>query len=401
MNAARTGSREPGDARERAFALRVARSPLWWGVVFALWTVFGVLTTAHFFLRAGGTLSILNGLVTIVPFYWMWAPLTPVVLHITERLDFNSMPWQRAIAGHVGGALSITLVHGVLYGAVLGLLPRVYGGDLLDRVLGTLVRHGAGDVLTYAVVVGGYLAFLQYRRARDREFAASRSELRASRLEAQLSNARLEALKMQLHPHFFFNALNTVSTLVLKGEHRAAIRAIARIGELLRVTLAFAKTQELPLAEELALVERYLEIEQLRFGDRLRIETEIAPEMRRALVPSLILQPLIENAIRHGLRSLPAGGCICISAVRVSDAARLRVSDNGPGVPVAEGGQLREGIGLANTRNRLAELYGSRGFLRLECGEAGGTVATLEFPFRTEPAIPSKGERDLARGGQS
>ncbi|MGV3531253.1 MAG: sensor histidine kinase [Chthoniobacteraceae bacterium] len=209
-----------------------------------------------------------------------------------------------------------------------------------------------------------------YRRSQERE----RRELE---LSASLAKARADALKMQLQPHFLFNALNSIAELVHR-DPQAADAMIGALSDLLRLTLETSGEQELPLRREMDAVERYVAIEQVRFGDRIRVQTEIPAETAAALVPNFLLQPLVENAIRHGLQPQSSAGELKISAQREGEQLRIEVSDNGSGL--REGNPARQGIGLANTRARLKELYGDRASLELR--SEGGVQVIVRLPFR-------------------
>ncbi len=211
-----------------------------------------------------------------------------------------------------------------------------------------------------------------YRRFKE-------EEIHASGLETQLAQAQLQALKMQLHPHFLFNTLNAVSTLVRTNKNEAATDMIAGLSDLLRLTLESSGAQEVTLKQELEFLERYLEIEQIRFGDRLRVRMDIEPGTLHARVPNLLLQPLVENAIRHGIAPRAEAGLIEIRAVREDDILRLHVRDDGPGLP--EGDRVHNGVGLSNTIARLERLYGSAQRVTLANAEDGGALITLELPF--------------------
>jgi sensor histidine kinase YesM len=230
-------------------------------------------------------------------------------------------------------------------------------------------------VLMYWFVVFAHLGWHYYRRFRERE-------LQAAELQQKLVEARLEALRMQLNPHFLFNTLHAVSALIHEDPN-AADRVLARLSELLRLSLDQSKPQEVPLSEELAFLDRYLEIEQTRFADRLQVEKEVEPETERALVPYLILQPLVENAIRHGIEPREDTGRLAIRAHRSNGTLQLRVSDNGAGLPEEKGTPLREGIGLSNTRSRLQHLYGDGYRLELVSAPGGGLEARIDIPYRT------------------
>jgi LytS/YehU family sensor histidine kinase len=231
------------------------------------------------------------------------------------------------------------------------------------------------SVLIYGTILGVGYAFNYYVKFRERE-------ARASQLEAQLAQAQLHALKMQLHPHFLFNTLNGISGLVRDGSNKAAVRMIAGLSDLLRHTLDTEAQQEVPLRRELEFLELYLDIQQMRFPDRLRVRMEVAPETLDAQVPNLILQPLVENAVRHGIAPRAAPGTVGISARRDDSLLEIKVYDDGPGLRpntrTGEGG----GIGLANTRARLAQLYGTGHRFDVRDRPEGGVEATLVVPFR-------------------
>jgi len=213
-------------------------------------------------------------------------------------------------------------------------------------------------------------ALLFYRRSKERE-------RRSLELEATLAKSRLEALTMQLQPHFLFNALNAIAALVHKNPD-AADEMLAALSDLLRLTLETSREQELPLRRELEFVERYLMIEHVRFGDRLQFELDVAPETEAALVPTFLLQPLVENAVRHGLEPRSGNGKLVIRARRDNGSLRLSVEDNGVGL--SDGKPGREGIGLANTRARLHELYD--GAANVELRNRDGLTVELTLPFR-------------------
>ena len=215
---------------------------------------------------------------------------------------------------------------------------------------------------------------------------AQERERRAGQLEAALAKARLEVLKGQLQPHFLFNALNTVSSLI-QAEPEKAEAVLARIGDLLRMTLQEANNSAIPLRREVAFLERYLDIQQMRFADRLRVVLDVPADVSEALVPTLLLQPLAENAIRHGIEPRPAGGTLRLSAARSGGELCIELHDDGVGIS-ADGrnghGTAGHGVGLANTRQRLEELYGARHHFSVAPDPAGGTVVTIRIPWQAE-----------------
>jgi two-component system LytT family sensor kinase len=235
-------------------------------------------------------------------------------------------------------------------------------------------------MIVYWVVVFGHLGWHYYQRFRERE-------VQTAQLQHELVEARLEALRMQLNPHFLFNTLHAISSLIYDNP-QAADRVVARLSELLRLTLDQTKPQEVPLSEEMAFLDRYLEIEQTRFSERLRVEKEISPETQNALVPYLILQPLVENAVRHGIEPREEPGVLKICAARKNGRLELLVRDNGEGLDAKIDVEASKGIGLSNTRSRLRHLYGEDCRFELSPAAGGGLEARVEIPFHT--GVPSK-----------
>jgi LytS/YehU family sensor histidine kinase len=216
--------------------------------------------------------------------------------------------------------------------------------------------------------------------------------LGAARLAAQLKEAELQALRMQLHPHFLFNALHSVTALVLKNENKEAVRMINRLSELLRFAIRDNETHWVPLKQEVQFLDRYLEIEQIRFRDRLTVSMSIETETLNAEIPNFILQPLVENAIRHGIAMQSSAGTVTLTAIRKNGALYLEVRDDGPGLPVNWKQLGKDGVGLRNTRARLEQLYGSEYVFDLSNGKERGAVAALTIPFRMANQEPAEGE---------
>ena len=204
------------------------------------------------------------------------------------------------------------------------------------------------------------------------------------RAELLAHEARLRALRFQLNPHFLFNTLNAVSTLVAESRNAEASRMLSRLGDFLRATLERPESHEIPLSEEIDFARRYLEIEEIRFGDRLKVEVAMEPGLGRALVPPMILQPLVENAVRHAIQSREEGGSIVIAARRLEGSLALEVEDDGPGLEGTR--EPRRGVGLSNTRTRLLELYGGRADLRLARSRRGGLAVSIRLPWRSSAA---------------
>jgi sensor histidine kinase YesM len=241
------------------------------------------------------------------------------------------------------------------------------------------------NVVVYWAILGFSHALAYYRESRERA-------LQAFQLESQLAQARLQSLKMQLNPHFLFNTLNTVSQLIYE-EPENADRMITHLGDLLRMSLDAGSEHQVTLRQELEFLERYLEIQKARFGDRLTTQFDIDPCLYDVLVPTLILQPLVENAIRHGVGPRSAPGRIEIHAQSQDSMLCLRVSDNGSGLPEGESA-VKEGVGLGNTRARLKHLYGADQSLAFCNRPGGGLVVTLAFPLRIKSLAIAPTERE-------
>jgi two-component system, LytTR family, sensor kinase len=308
--------------------------------------------------------------------WYAWGMLAPGIIWLAGKFSFERQRWVSSLAVHlaigVGVAFAKWQLDNLLLHYVLGFRTRTSLAFVFHQ-----------SVVTYWLLVGATQACLYYRRYRE-------GELRSAQLGAQLAQAQLQALKMQLHPHFLFNTLNAISTLVHR-DPEAADRMIARLSELLRLTLENAGVQEVPLAQELEFLERYLEIERTRFADRLVVRMDIAPEALDARTPYLILQPLVENAIRHGIAARSSAGCIVVSARRDNGKLVLEVGDDGPGITSAAS-ISNKGVGISSTRARLEKLYGSAQRFELRNGEKGGLVVTLAFPF----CLARSGENGVA-----
>ncbi|MBL9138467.1 MAG: histidine kinase [Verrucomicrobiales bacterium] len=314
---------------------------------------------------------------------WMPAAVLGLgVLGLADRCPFDRQRPGRWIALHLVSCVVYTLAFAVSHAALLTGQTSVRGkvfefGPLLGKIL---IFYTVTNLGFYWLVVLGHHGWRYYQQFRERE-------RRAIELEGQLATAQLEVLRMQLNPHFLFNTLNTVAALVHEQPHTAE-RMVTRLSELLRAGLDSPHAQEATLREELRLLERFLDIEQVRFSDRLRIEIEAPEELLDLQVPTLIFQPLVENAIRHGIEPLEAHGHIRVSARRENERLILSVEDNGPGPSKAPGSCTRRGgIGLSNTRSRLRHLYGDDQSLELIARKGGGTEARVSVPVRQNQTV--------------
>lgn len=298
---------------------------------------------------------------------WIWAALTPVTLWLTRHASLAPGKRARSAAVYGTAGAGFFVVSGTLewlLATALGMGSEGFWHTLLSecvetRLLGFL-----------AVIALGHSAYY---------FGLYRTRhLHASDLEARLAKTHLQVLRMQLQPHFLFNTLNTVAELV-HSDPDTADQMITRLGRLLRLSLDHAGHQVVPLRQEIDFLRMYVEIEQVRFQDRLQIVWDLSPDTLDAAVPTLLWHPVLENAIRHGVTPLAGRGRIVIVSCRQGDDLRLEIRDNGMGLP--EGGVPREGVGLRNIRERVSQLYGSRGQFTLERAKAGGTAAILQIPF--------------------
>jgi len=355
---------------------------LQWALTFLGWTCIALFFASQTYLSykySGGEAHWRIVLEINLCQWYVWGLLAPGIIWLARRF-----PLER---GRLASSLGIHLAAGVGVALVKWQLDNLLRHYVLGFERSTsliLVFHQS--LVTYWLLVGATQAYLYYQRYRQ-------GELRAAQLGTQLAQAQLQALRMQLHPHFLFNTLNAISTLV-HNDPEAADRMIARLSELLRLTLENVGVQEVPLAQELEFLERYLEIERTRFADRLIVRTEIAAEALDALTPYLILQPLVENAIRHGIATRSLAGCIVVSARRDGRMLVLEVRDDGPGMACGEGAS-KDGVGISSTRARLEKLYGSAQRFELRNAERGGVVATLAFPFRVSASSPSSEEGEV------
>jgi two-component system, LytTR family, sensor kinase len=254
------------------------------------------------------------------------------------------------------------------------------------------------NYLIYWLIAGGWMAWDYNRESQDRKLQAAQLELKTTQLEQRLTEARLLNLKAQLHPHFLFNALNTISAFVEK-DPRGARQMIEHLGDLLRFSLEHSEDQETTLAAELAMLDHYLAIQRVRFEDHLQLRMEIAPDALPALAPSLILQPLVENAIRHSVAQQTTPVCVTIQAARENGHLRLQVSDDGTGLPAGWHWEAHAGVGLTNTKQRLEQLYPAAHQLTVSNAEGGGVTVEIVLPFRTNGAKPEEGGHGKDQNG--
>jgi two-component system, LytTR family, sensor kinase len=359
-----------------------------WTIV---WTIVGLsfgFRTYFFNARLGFDISLASVVSSYLIDFYLWGLASPLIFFLCRRFPIE----RRNFLSHAG----LHILSGLVLIPVVVLLsiplywylgfPDPNHIRSIDQLFSKIVMNPITlheSLLAYSATLIVAHAILYYRRARDRETQAAQLAAQTARLSEQLVQAQLSALKMQLHPHFLFNTLNSIASLLHK-DPETAHRMISRLSDFLRMTLKNSETHSVTLERELEFLNTYLEIEKIRFQDRLIVEMRIEPAARGAQVPNLILQPIVENAVRHGLANVEADGLLRISAVRVNGSVLIEIDDNGPGF--GRGGRKKTtggGVGLVNTRARLEQFYGADfSFEIAEKADSPGTRVSLEVPFR-------------------
>jgi two-component system LytT family sensor kinase len=355
-------------------------------LIFGAWTVFGLIAANQYYMQfelRGDPIPWRDALLAGLFEALLWALTTLAVFWLARRFPLERGRMLQGIAVHLFGAVVLSLARVAVVVEVGQQVEWLPDTPFNRQFWGRFHQY----LLYYVLLLGIAHAVLYYGRYRERERAAER-------LAAGLTEARLQALKMQLQPHFLFNTLNAISALI-PAEAKPARRMIARLGDLLRIALEHEETQEVTLREELAFLQPYLEIEQARLEERLTVVMEIAPETLDARVPHLVLQPLVENAIRHGIAPRIKPGRVEISATRGADDRflHLEVRDDGPGVSRDNQARTRKGVGLTNIRSRLEQLYDGEHRFELENHPEGGAVVRISLPFRRADQGAGREER--------
>lgn len=384
-----------------------ARSPtgrdIWrdwrsYAVVALVFTMFALVNGAQAYVsnhvRGDGTLvwwlAVLNG----VPFWLSSLILLPPIVWAARRSPLQRRGWQRAVGFHLGFSVVHSAVR-LLLAATIGFHLFNWLGDdpkFSSLLSGVFAASFAGAVTLYWSLVGAVLAVDYYTSARERERQVAQADIRAARLKANLERARLDWLRSQLNPHFLFNTLNSVSTLAQQRRTEEVVKTLADLGDLLRATLRHSAAM-VPLDEEMELLDKYLDIERLRFGDRLTIEVDIEPAAGAASIPSLLLQPIVENALKHGLGGVRGPVGIWISGRLREGRLELEVVDSGRGFRTG----WSEGVGLSNTRARLRQIYGDDATVTIAPRERGASVR-LRLPLVEESGEAPAEAMDGPRG---
>jgi two-component system, LytTR family, sensor kinase len=346
-----------------------------WTLV-ALWTVPAALSTFEtvmFTRQSGHPAPVYRAFASEAPGWYTWALLTPLIIRLGQRFPLDRRPRPTALAVHIAASLAASTLVAIV-SALAGSLVLQSSAGLPAMIRAWFLSGLAGTTIAYFAVLGVSYALLNTARLRARE-------RHAEQLAAQLTEAQLGALKTQLQPHFLFNSLNAIMALVRDQDTSGAIRALGLLSDLLRTTLQSGPTHEIQLRAELAFIRQYLAMEQLRFGDRLHVDYAIADDLLEQLVPTFILQPLVENALRHGVTRTRQGGRIEIAASSTADRITLTVRDDGKGLPTGWQDGAADGVGIANTRSRLTRMYGPNAQLTIApAPTSSGVVATITLP---------------------
>jgi hypothetical protein len=350
-----------------------------WPVAPIVWLSIGLFDASRtvIAMRSEGMNHAWPQLFVVLLMAWLvWIPVTSPILRLSRRHPlFAGRPTRRAVAVHVAACLAFLVTSAALLTALdMALNPWLLDpppADFLD-----CWQHKISEsLLPYGLLYGAILGMAELLDSRRR---AAAIEIERARLDEQLARARLAALRSQIEPHFLFNSLNAIAALVREARGADAVAMIARVGDLLRRAIDGAERQEVALGDEIEMLGHYLEIQKLRFGERLDVALDVPPGLASAPVPSLILQPMVENAIKHGIARRAQGGAIRVSAEAEGAVLTLSVYNDGPPVDPA----ARDGIGLANTRARLERLYGAGFALSLRDAPPDGVTARLTVPLR-------------------
>jgi two-component system, LytTR family, sensor kinase len=303
-----------------------------------------------------------------VPIWYYWALVLPLIGHMVRRFPLTLSQWRASVGPHLLAAVPLALVASAVVTALPILLDHRSLAHIVDSYVGAVNLRLLFDLVTYAAITLALTATSLWREAHERE-------LRSAHLETELATARLHALHSQLKPHFLFNSLNTIAMLMRIGQTQQALHLLTRYGRLLRTAIE-SDRHEWPLSEEIAFLQRYLDLEQARFADRLSVDIQIDDAAGQAVVPTFVLQPLVENALGHGLRHVEHGAYLRLRAERDSEQLTVTVEDNGAGLPDGWSFEEDAGIGLTNTARRLTHAFGDAHRFTV-CNGATGVVATI------------------------
>lgn len=351
-----------------------------WLLIFGGWTFAAVFLASHQSLQnyfSDNSVSFFSILRWQLASSYGWLALTPLILWLTKKFSPEGQMFHRNLSILISTGMFVILLQLAVNALILpplGFPPYRKFETYLDAYRFMFLTNFPWSLLIYFTVLGTIFVTRYYRKFRERE-------LRTAQLESNLARARLQVLKMQLHPHFLFNTHNAISELIHKDPD-AAEKILTNLSDLLRISLEKLDVEEVPLEQELEFLKKYVEIEQTRFQDRLQFKMNIAPVTLDAVVPNMLLQPLIENAVKHGITPLKRGGTIKLESMKKNGHLLLKISDDGIGAGNAK--NLIKGIGLANTKARLIHLYKNNQSMEIESNKGQGLSVKLKIPFKTE-----------------
>jgi hypothetical protein len=348
------------------------------GIFVAVWTVIGIAGSVHCYFSyasLGEPMSWAKSFALGMSLWYAWAILSLIIYQWTRWLPLEVGLWPQRLAIHIGAGIIFALLKLVMDFPIIKFIycpqPELLTFSVFFPM--ALVGYFFRYLLISWLLIGVAHGIWYFQKYRDRE-------KRASQMEARLSQARLQILRMQLQPHFLLNALNTIASLVHSDPERAD-EALCKLGDLFRFVLEHSGAQEVSVRDELDFIESYLEIEKLRFGSRVGVNIQVDRHVWQARVPQLLLQPLVENALRHGINGRVDPGRIDIRVIQAGERLRMEVSDDGPGLTEDKSPTARGGVGLSNTRARLQELYPDAHHFELCNRPSGGALALVELPL--------------------
>jgi two-component system LytT family sensor kinase len=343
---------------------------------FAVFLSLSLLYAAQFIannLKLGRSPEIVDNLITSLLQWLPWCFLVYIVLRITKRYPIERKKWAFSIPLHLAVWVFLSMLHSIMFTIAFILIYSVEASNFLNYFFTMWIKTLHFNFLVYAVIVSVGQMWDYYKKNQE-------NKLKASELEGRLAKAQLEVMRTQLNPHFLFNTLHAILALVRK-EPETAEAMLVRLSGLLRKTLETSKLQEVPLSEELDFLKIYLDIQKIRFRDRFSVNFDVGPETLGVLIPNLLLQPIVENAIRHGIAPHAEGGKLKVSSRLEEKSIVIEVRDSGPGFPAGAENLFEKGFGLKNTRDRLQFLYGQNDLLILENAKDGGARVVIRIPL--------------------
>jgi sensor histidine kinase YesM len=366
-----------------------------WLTLYAIWTVPILMLASGYYFVLSGTKNAMGWWTILFEyscFFYFLASLCPPIYRLTGRIRFTPSNWRQTTLVHVLVTILVLIGLQVLTGIEMA-VTNWTRASVLDSIINQLTNsrsiYRSILYLVYYLVVVGAMIMIRWNRQRKAQEARTRElEMKASRLESQLTNARLQTLKMQLRPHFFFNALNTISALVEDKQNELAFKTIAQLGDLLRSSLKLPTATTIPLQQELEFIDKYLAIERIRFSDRLKTGFDVPDDCLDLMVPALILQPLVENCIHHAAAAQSAPLLVRVRARQDKQSLVLEVGDDGPGLPANWSMDSHAGVGLENICQRLQVMYGDDSGLILTANTPKGVCARVSIPLSVSVTVP-------------